>query len=90
MIVVPTLIIATPGEAAEGSRGAYCFWGSNSSAETFVPNKGGVFLGTGSSKANGFRRGVNTLPLAVVVLVLESTFASFCLNAAGFLLLIVL
>ena len=53
------------------------------------PDVSDTFLGTGSSIADAFCKGVDTLPLAVVVLIFGSAFALFGLAAADFLLLIV-
>ena len=88
-IAVLMLTVAMPGEAAEGSHGAYCFGGGIFSAEMFVVGEIDVFFGTGSSKVDGFRGGVDTLPRAAAVLVFGSAFAPFGLDVADFLLLIV-
>ena len=86
-IAVLVLTVATPGEAVEGSRRACCFGGGVDSAKTFTASGANVFSGTGSSKADGLRGGVATLPLAAAVDVFASTFAFF--EAADFLVLLI-
>ena len=87
-IAVLMLTVATPSEAAEGSRGAYCFGGSVLSVETFALGESDVFLGTGSSIVDGFHRGVDTLLIAAALLVFGSAFVPFGLSVEDFLLLI--
>ena len=84
---MPTLTMATPGEAAEGSCGAYCFRGGVESAKLFATGEADGFRGMGSSKVDGLRRGVATLPLAAAVDVFASAFAFF--EAADFLALLI-
>ena len=76
--MVLTLTVAKRGEAAEGSRRAYCFGGSVFSAETFATGEVNIFLGTGFSMVVGLRRGVDdALLLAAAVFIFRSAFATF-------------